>query len=179
MLELLPNTHKKALKKEYILRLIVVTISFLLVAGILLLISFSPSYFLLVVKEKIINQEFENVKKSNNFIDDKELQATIKNSKEMIDLLKSNGDTPLIKDLILKIISKKSSEVRIDGVSINYFKGGQYQIFIKGISKNRESLKLFVDSLRAEKEFSGIDLPISDFAKIADIDFNITLKTAI
>ncbi|MBU6431562.1 MAG: hypothetical protein KGJ58_04285 [Patescibacteria group bacterium] len=179
MLELLPDINKKYLRREYFLRLVVVILSFSFAAGIMLVVSLSPSYFLSVAKEKIINQEFENARKSNNAAGDEGLQAAVKNSKEMIALLKPEGGVSLIKDLILKIISKKNSGVAIDGISINGSKDGQYQIFIKGMSKNRGFLKSFADSLGAEKEFSAVDLPISNFAKIADIDFNIALKTAI
>lgn len=179
MLELLPNVYKKAIKEEYLLRVAAVSMSFSLAAGIMLLVSLSPSYFLSAMKGKIANQEFENVKKFENDVGDKELRAEIKSSKEMIALLKSGSGSPSIKDLILKIAGKKNSGVRIDGISMNNSKDGQYQIFIKGTSDNRESLKSFADMLAVEKEFGGVDLPISNFAKTVDIDFNITLQTAI
>lgn len=179
MLELLPNTQKKALKKEYFLRFSVVFLLFLFVAGILFFIFLLPSYFLSTEKEKIVNKEFENRKKSNVDLDDEGFRLDIKNSKEMIALLLPANNEHSIKDLIAKIISKKNHGIVIDGLSMNYSKNGQHQIFIRGMSKNREFLKLFAESLRAENEFINVDLPISNFAKISDIDFNITLKTAI
>lgn len=179
MLELLPNPQRKFLKKEYFLRLSAVALSFLLATGILFLVSISPSYFLSVEKEKIVNQEFENKKKPTFAADGEDPQAAVKNSKEMLALLKPANNEFSIKDLIVKIAGKKSSGVKIDGISADYSKNGQYQIFIKGTSKNREFLKSFAENLRAEKGFNGVDLPISNFAKTADIDFNITLKTAI
>lgn len=179
MLELLPDVQKKSLKKEYFLRLVVVSLLFLFVAGILFLVFLSPSYFLSVEKGKIVNQEFENIKKSNMDADDEDLQLDIKSSKEMLALLAPSANEFSIKDLIAKIINKKSSGVIIEGLSADYSKNGQYQIVIRGTSKNRELLKSFAENLRGEKEFSDVDLPISNFAKISDIDFNITLKTAI
>jgi len=179
MLELLPNTQKKALKKEYFLRLSVIFLLFLFVAGILFFVFLSPSYFLSTEKEKIVNIEFEKRKKSNVALDDEDFWSDIKNSKEMIALLLPSTDTHSIKDLIVKIISKKNSGIMIDGLSMSYSKNGQHQIFIRGVSKNREFLKSFSESLKAENEFTNVDLPISNFAKISDIEFNITLKTAI
>ncbi|MBM2817592.1 MAG: hypothetical protein HW401_182 [Parcubacteria group bacterium] len=179
MLELLPNAHKKALKKEYFLRLTAVSLSFLIAVELFFLVSLLPSYFLSVVKESVVNKEFENAMKSNNNSEDKELQADIKETKEMVALLKSKGDNLLMKDLILKIIDRKSSGIKINGISVSYSKNGQYQIIVKGMSKDRELLKLFAERLRSEKAFSSVDLPISNFTKISDIDFNITLKTTI
>jgi len=179
MLELLPNTQKKALKKEYFLRLSAAVLSFSLAAGILFLVSFAPSYFLSVVKERVVNEEFEKMTKLSRAKDDEELRTAIKRSREMIALLKPEDNESLVKDKILKIISRKSSGIRIDGISMNYSKKGQYQILVTGVSKSRDTLKSFVDNLKSEKEFSEVDLPISNFAKIADIDFSIAIKTSI
>lgn len=179
MLELLPNAQKKSIKKKYFLRLSVVALSFSLSAGILFLVSLLPSYFLSVVKENSVSQEFENKKKSASATLGEDLLVAVKNSKEIIALLKPADGKFSIHDSIVKIISKKNSGVRIDGISMNYSKDGQYRISLRGISKNRELLKSFAESLKAEKEFNGVDLPISNFAKISDIDFNIILNTAI
>ncbi|MEK7070356.1 MAG: hypothetical protein AAB966_00960 [Patescibacteria group bacterium] len=179
MLELLPNANKKAVKKEYFLRLTIVALSFLIATEIFFLVSLLPSYFLSAVKERVVNKEFESVIKSNNSSEEKELRTTIKETKEMVASLKPKGDTFLMKDLIFKIIGRKNSGIKINGISVSYSKNGQYQIIIKGTSKDREFLKSFAEGLRSEKAFSSIDLPISNFTKISDIDFNITLKTVI
>lgn len=179
MLELLPNAQKKTLKKEYFLRLSVVALLFLLAAGILFLVALSPSYFLSVVKENVVNEEFDNSIKSKRVSKNENLRDAIKDSKEMISLLRPEEDQSLIKSVILKIIDNKNSGISISGISINYSKKGQYQVVITGISKNREFLKTFADSLKSDNDFSNIDLPISNFAKISDIDFSITLKTII
>lgn len=179
MFELLPNTQKNALKREYLSRVTIIALSFLLAIGTLSLVALSPSYFLSVERDKVAYKELENIKKFNGKTDDEKLRADIENSKEMISMLRSSGEESSIKDLILKIISKKNPGVMISGVSVSSSKKEQYQIIVKGTAKNRELLKSFAEDLRGNKEFGSIDLPISNFAKISDIDFNITLKTAI
>lgn len=179
MLELLPNMQKNALKKEYLFRVAAVALSFLLAIGILSSVSLSPSYFLSIEREKVAYKEFENIKKFNNETDNGKLQADINNSREMLSALNPSEERFLIKDLILKIISEKNSGIMIDSISVNSSKKEQYQIIVKGMAKNRELLKSFAENLRAGKEFGSVDLPIANFAKISDIDFNITLKTAI
>lgn len=179
MLELLPITQKNALKREYLLRVIVMALSFMLVIGILSSVALFPSYFLSIEREKFAYKEFENIKKFSNGTDNEKLQNDIKNLKEMLRILKPKGEGFSIKDLILKIISKKNSGVMISGVSIVSSKKEQYQIIVKGMAKNREHLERFAENLRTSKEFSNVDLPISNFAKISDIGFNITLITAI
>lgn len=179
MLELLPNTQKKALKKEYFLRLSVASLLFLFVTGILFLVSLLPSYFLSVVKERVVNEEFNNSMKSKNTLDNENLQSSIKDSKEMLYLLKPEDSQSLMESVIMKIIENKNPGISINSISINYSKKGQYQAIITGTSKNREFLRTFADKLKMEKDFNNIDLPISNFAKISDIDFNINLKISI
>lgn len=180
MLELLPNAQKKALKKEYFLRLSVVALVFLFAVGIFFLVALLPSYFLSVVEERVVTEEFNDSIKSKRASESENLQVAIEDSKEMLFLLKQGGDEgALIERVIFKIIDNKNSGIRIDGISINYSKKDQYQVVVTGTSKNRELLKTFADNLRAEKNFSNIDLPISNFAKISDIDFSISLKTVI
>ena len=113
MLELLPNANKKAVKKEYFLRLTIVALSFLIATEIFFLVSLLPSYFLSAVKERVVYKEFESVIKSNNSSEEKELRTTIKETKEMVASLKPKGDTFLMKDLIFKIIGRKNSGIKI------------------------------------------------------------------
>lgn len=180
MLELLPNTQKKALKREYFLRLLIAVFLLLSVVGTLSLVSLSPSYFLSVEKEKIVSQTFEKLEKSNKSIaEDKMLQSDIKNSQEMLILLKPPERLISINGLISKIIDKKNSGIRIDEIAATSYKKGQYQILVKGNAINRDILKSFVENLKNGGLFDSVDLPISNFTKIADIDFNITLITSI
>lgn len=180
MLELLPNEHRKAVKKEYFLRLSAVTLFFFMMAGVLSLVSLSPFYFLSVVKKKIIDQEFsESVKKFGVTLENEEMMSVIKSSKEMISLLAPPKSEFLIKNAILGITGKKNPGISINGISINLSDKSQNQILVNGKATNRESLKSFVENIKAEKRFAGVDLPISNFAKITDIDFNIIIKIAI
>lgn len=180
MLELLPNSQKKSVKREYFLRLLAVVLLLLSIVGILSLVSLSPSYFLSVEKEGIVSQTFEKLEKSNKSItEDKMLQSDIKNSQEMLILLKPPEKLISINDLISKIIDKKNSSIRIDEIVATSYKNNQYQILLKGNSESRDILKSFVENLKNSGLFESVDLPISNFTKIADIDFDITLKTAI
>ena len=179
MLELLPNKQKNAVKKEYRLRLLSVLFLLLAFVGILSVVSISPSYFLSVEKEKIVKREFDQIVKSNEAIaDDKQFRSDIDRTKEMISLLKPSDKHISASDLISKIISKEHSGVRINRFTITPAKGEQYQILMGGNAANRDILKLFVENLKNSSWFETVDLPISNFTKIYDIDFSITLKTA-
>lgn len=179
MLELLPNEQKKALKKEYLLRLFVVILLLLFILEILFLVVISPSYFLSIVKARVIKKEFDQPVKSKRALENKNLQKNIKDSKEILSLLRPEDDKSLLKNVILKIIENKNSGISINGISAVNSKKGQYQIVITGTSINREFLKTFADSLKTEKSFNSIDLPISNFTKISNIDFSISLRTVI
>ena len=180
MLELLPNKQKKDVKREYALRRLTVALILLSIAGIISLASISPSYFLSIEKEKIVKKEFERAEKANNEkTDDKAFQDDIKRTKEMINLLKPSDKYVSIGEIISNIVDNKNSGVRIDGINITSYKGNQYQIILNGNAASRDILKSFAEHIKNAGLFEGVDLPISNFTKIADIDFNITLKTVL
>ena len=137
----------------------------------------TPSYFLSVVREKAISEEFDRAVKSKDTLSEQELRTNVNKSKEMLELLKSGESKILIGSLISKIIEKKNAGIAINSFSVNLSKR-QIRAFCKRHGKKREDLKVFAESLRSSKEFGSVDLPISNFAKIADIDFSVTLKTA-
>lgn len=177
MFELLPENQKKTLKKDYFFRLAIVILISVLMLGILSFVFLLPSYFLSVVKEKAVSREFDLAVKSKNIQKEQELQLSIRKSKEMLDILKTGEDKVSIKDLIFKIVEKKNSGIVIDGFSVSLSKNNKYEILINGTAQKRDNLKTFAENLRTSKEFNSVDLPISNFAKIADIDFSIMLKS--
>lgn len=178
MFELLPDKQKRALKRDYFFRLIIVILVSVSALSVVSIVFLLPSYFLSVVREKAVSQEFDLAVKSKSALKEQELQAGIKKSKEMLKLLKSGESKILIRDLILKIIEKKNTGIAIGGFSVNLSKNNKYEILMTGTARKRDNLKMFAENLRAGKEFSGVDLPISNFAKIADIDFSIMLKSS-
>lgn len=177
MFELLPENQKKTLKKDYFFRLAIVILVSVLMLGILSFVFLLPSYFLSVVKEKAVSREFDLAVEGKNIQKEQELQLSIKKSKEMLDILKIEESSVSIKDLIFKIVEKKNSGIVIDGFSVNLSKNNKYEILVNGTAQKRDNLKTFAENLRTSKEFNSVDLPISNFAKIADIDFSIMLKS--
>lgn len=178
MFELLPENQKKTLKKDYFFRLATVILASVLVLSAFFAVLLLPSYFLSAVKEKAVSEEFDLTAKSKNIQKEQELQLSIRKSKEMLDILKTGEDKISIKDLIFKIVEKKNSGIVIDGFLINLSKNNKYEILITGTAQKRDNLKIFAENLRSSKEFDSIDLPISNFAKVADIDFSIMLKSS-
>lgn len=178
MFELLPENQKKTLKKDYFFRLATVILASVLALSIFSFVFLLPSYFLSVVKEKAVSNEFDLAVKNKNIQKEQDLQLSIKKSKEMLGILKIGEDKISIKDLIFKIVEKKNSGIMIGGFSINLSKNNKYEILITGTAQKRDNLKTFAENLKASKEFDGVDLPISNFAKIADIDFSIMLKSS-
>ena len=109
MLELLPKNQKKALKREYFRRILVVALLLLSAVGASSLVSLSPSYFLSLEKEKIVAKQFAEIEKSRKTtMDDKEFQFDIKNLKEMVDLLKPSEKIISIGDFIANIVNNKN-----------------------------------------------------------------------
>lgn len=180
MFELLPKNQKKELKREYFLRILTVILFLFFVIGILSLVSISPSYFLSLEKEKIVAKQFAEMEKLRNTNEsDKESQSEIKKFKELNSFLKPPEKIVLIGDLVANIVNDKSQGIKIHNISVNSYKKEKYQVIIKGNASSRDILKLFVENLKEGGMFESVDLPISNFMKVTDIDFYITLITTI
>lgn len=180
MLELLPKNQKKALKREYFLRVLAVVLLLSFAVGVLSLVSLSPSYFLSLEKENIVAKQFAEMEKTRNTTaGDKEFQSDIKNFNETLVLLKPSEKIVLVGGFIANIVNNKNHGIKIYDITANSYKKEKYQIIIKGNASNRDILKSFVENLKGGGLFESVDLPISNFMKIADIDFDITLIATI
>ena len=56
---------------------------------------------------------------------------------------------------------------------------GKRQFLVGGVSKNREGLVDFIESLKAQSGFLGVETPVSDFAKDDNFPFTLNVNIAI
>lgn len=178
MANLLPVQEKLQIKKIYRLHLVVVALvfSFLLIeAGVLML---TPSLFLSLVREKEARERLSVVEKVITVEERKNLRDEIVgvNSKIKV-LLGEENETALVSSVIARAIEKKNNTIRFDA----FFYDGTVEdplkrkFTISGISKDRQTLLSFVNTLREDPLFQEVELPVSNFVKNTEIPFFISL----
>jgi len=176
MFNLMPKPEKILIRGRYNRRLLSVMFLAAGVSAVFAVLLAAPSYILSLSKNNLAEQ---NLKKLDNPTDAKEakdFQTLVETTKKKTDILSAEkSETSFAK------IADKVSRLLPAGVSIFSFsfqpdgKGGG-KLAMEGKSKARTNLMIFARALEKETNFSGIDLPVSNFAKESDIDFSINLN---
>ena len=177
MINLIPNEDKKQMARDFYLRLMTL---FFIMLGISLLIAsilILPSYFLSYVEKNATNTKFESQKNEFIPLPDQNTLAVVKDLKNKLNLIEDAQKNQSIfsQKIINEIILKKPSGIKITGISYQNDPNTGKKININGKASNREILLSFRLALENDALFSKVDLPISNFVKGSDIEFNLSL----
>jgi hypothetical protein len=172
MSNLLPYSEKKIIRREYAMRRIIVVLYFFLFTCAVCLISLLPSYVLSEVKYQTISKEVENLKSTADILGGGEdANKKLVGIKEKLETLKSY-DGKSAYTLFNNIILGKTNNVSVRTISYSG-SSKDARITVSGVARTRESLTAFAKNLEQNKEFSNVNLPVSNFAKDKNIEFNI------
>ena len=173
MFNLLPDSLKDEIKKEYKLRRLVMAALFIFILQAASLIFLFPSWIVSAAKEKDLKSQvaaLDSSKKDSNL---STLRPFLKNINTELGLIDKSLDYPKILPVINSIISKKNKLIKLSEIDFTIVGTSTANVSIKGFSSNRESLVNFKSSMESSGVFRSVDLPISNLAKDKDIDFNI------
>lgn len=173
-LNLLPEERKKQIHRAKRFKLLIgQEILFLLPLVIFGIMLFFVLFLLNMQLDSII---LNNTKQSEQSIY-KELDEYERVIKEF------NGDVAAIKDISDKHLqwSKYLSTVASlmpEGVSISDMSTKEYQVFLVGEAKNRESMMKFKEALEGSACFESVNVPLSNLVAKENIEFqvDVTLK---
>ena len=178
MLNILPFEEKKKLFREYRLRLSVVAIfavSLLLLASLILLV---PSYFLAMTKYSFVKDQVTKLEASQARTgQEKEVDTEIKKVNKKVALFLGDEKTPSAapSEFILKVIGMKNSTLRVYGLLYDVTVLRE-RLVLTGQAASRDGLATFVETLKKDKTFTLVDLPISSYVKSTNIDFSVVVE---
>ncbi|MEW5907816.1 MAG: PilN domain-containing protein [Patescibacteria group bacterium] len=179
MINLLPLENKKALKKEYLRRFIIVAGAGLFLIIIFLLLIAVIIFFTANSQKRLYEERFSFAIKKLRSPEDQEIINFISDVNSKISNLnqyqKPKSD---ISQLIEEIIYLKSDDIKINSFlyQANGEKDDADTITITGLSKTRRSLSDFSDNLRKIPEIKDVVSPISNFLRSENVEFNISIK---
>lgn len=180
MINLLPIEEKKNLTKEFNLRIVSFYLYTLAICFLIGAIALLPSYFFFSLKETIASNKLEAIKALPLPVSDKENTNIIKDTNKKIATIENTEKTQfsVLDKVIDEIISKKMPDIKLNLISYVIDKDEVKQITLRGTAPDRERLIIFRRALEADPLFSKIDLPISNFIKGSNIDFNMNLTAS-
>lgn len=177
MINLIPSQDKKRMVRDFYSRLIATIFIMLGVCALVTAVAVFPSYFSAVLKKNLANQKFEAQEKEPLPSVDQETLNTMDNIKAKLELIENTErNTFLVSEKIIKeIISSKTNNIKITKINYEHSPTKGRFININGTAPSREELLTFRKILENNKSFKDINLPISNFIKGTDIQFNLTL----
>lgn len=173
MFNLLPQAEKKALRREYRIRLAVVSLWLLFAVCAISSVLLLPSFLLSSEKEKAARQRFEALSRSIERQSVADLDAVLQKTKSRLTLLSGEAPKLFLYELLTLIVSAKTNQISLTNFYLIGPVEGKREIAIAGVSKDRSALTSFIKALERTGPFEKVEAPISNFAKDTDIDFEV------
>lgn len=165
----LPESQKKILRKDYIIRLALVFLVGLCSVVVSGIIFFFPSA-LVAYREKG-NYDTQLISTQANTVDqDQKVISEILNLTKYV----SDGiDRPTVISNIKLIISLIPKGIKISSIDMSY--GDKITINLNGVASTRETLINLRKNVETNENIKMVELPVSDLAKSKNISFIIKI----
>ncbi len=173
MINLIPPDARKAVVKEYWLRVAIVWLFLLSIALAIVVVFRFPSYVLLQTQEIAFEEQYESAQQKQ--VEFEASEALIKKANLEAQHLNSFAtSTPF------SVYIDALDALAVNGIVIEQFsfkKEGNTlkEILITGIATDRKSLTTFKDVITSDVAFDNAALPIANLAQDLDIRFSITV----
>lgn len=177
MINLIPNTEKKEMIKNFYYRLAAVSIFALGIVMLIASVALTPSYFLSSVKKSLVVEKLEAERKEPVDAEDLETLKSLSVLDGRLSMLEKSAQNRFIvtERVINEILLKKVPDIKITQISFEKNDAGEKTISIRGSAGSRDRLLLFRRALEDDPLFKKVDLPISNFVKGSNIQFYLSL----
>lgn len=178
MINLLPAENKIRIKKEYLIRIFIISgaslFGLILITGIALFL-----LFYLTAGQKTNSEEAFLLSQqwlaSTNEAEISSLVSSINST--TAELFNNQKITAEISEVIKKLIAIKTEKITIKSFLFSASKDGAGgEIRINGASATRTELINYIEKIKKDAMFAKVDSPLSNFLKEENIDFNIVVE---
>ena len=177
MINLIPNTEKKKMIKDFYLRVLVVVISALSGCFLIIFIALLPSYFLSSVKKNLANERLNAQKNELVGTVDQEALVEVQDLNAKLGLIEQaeKNKFAVSQVMISETVLKKMPDIKITEFFYENDPASGEKITIRGRAPSRDRLLFFRRALEGDLTFKKVDLPISNFLKGSNIAFYVSL----
>jgi len=175
----LPYAEQQKMKREYRVRVWIVSLFLLSVAGIIGVGSLFPAYMYSSFEERSHLNQVAAFKKTADASSITSIQKELSASSGLISSL-SDSTQPDVFSSALSAIATISDEahgaIKINSFDIDRSSSSTMTVTISGIAANRESLLAFKSRLEGLSGKTTVNLPFSDLAQDKDAAFSIAIQ---
>lgn len=174
MINLIPPTARKAIVREYWVRVAAVTLLVLGLVTTLFAIFLVPSYVFVMLQLRAVADTYAEAAVGSATYDAS--AATIRESNTYVAQLESGFAPAPLTEYIEIIDTLVGSAVTLEEIQVRQDRDGVVEpISIVGVAETRADLASFRDRLEQHELFAEAILPFSNLAKDVNVDFSITV----
>lgn len=172
MFKLLTEEAQEKMANEYTRRRTVVMLAAFATLLVISAVGLFPSYIILRIRQGEVFEQMAVVAYPESTEDATGLKVHFSETNRRLRALSPKLDTDQPSVSVGQILEQKIAGIRITGISWTKT-DDKVAISVTGISRDRQTLLTFEDRINTSQHFSDVTLPISDFARNKDIDFQI------
>lgn len=176
---LLPLERQTALKRDYVLRLLVVGIVFATVLILATAVLLIPTYTLLTDSARTKKEHLANIEATFASTNESAISTRLAALSDDIAVLTALAQTPSTSGTIRSVLGIARPGVTLSSLSYTpKNENGLRTVAVSGTAKNREALRNYQLALSSASFVQSANLPVSAYAKDSDIGFTITVILA-
>lgn len=179
IINVLPQTEKKKIRQEYWRRFSGTLLLLLSLICVLATALLFPSYFFTLSKERLAENNLEKFNIENPEIATDELDKSILDINNKLALISANKQHYQIgAGFVNSLLSSRPKGITFSQILFSKKPDGSMVLEIHGEAVDRNVLRAFKTTLEGNKDFSVVDLPVSNFLERNNINFttSITIK---
>ncbi len=165
------------MRKEFYYRL--GTLAFLAIAVVfgVGIISLTPAYFLSLVNNASAEKKLKIQEEEPLPVFDEESRQAVEDINRKLALIEGaqKNTFSVIERAIQAVVAKKIPGIRINRIAYNDTAVKGKQISITGTAPSRDVLLQFRQAFEKDVSFTNVELPISNFVKGSNIEFNLNV----
>lgn len=178
MSNLLPQSVQRQNRREYHLRFAAVSLYALSVLSLGATVLLVPSYILSSAKEEIAQKEQVLFKERVELAPGESVAGQIEAINARVKILSSDlgpNIAPIIEESVLGI---RPRSITLSDIRYERDSKGVRKVTVGGTAATRDALQQYVETLEKTGQFSGVELPLSNFVKRTNIEFvaSMTIK---
>lgn len=176
MLHLLPEQHKKGVLIEYRKRLVIVSCLFVVALALIGTALLTPSYIYSSQRHSEIERAKNQLAQGLQTQEGDQVAETVKNINNNIEALQPLGAKQLPTEVVKHLVSETAGGITLISLVYDIDDHNNVTLDVTGKADARNDLTMFVKTLQLDPYFVGAKLPLSNFTRERNIDFNMKLE---
>jgi hypothetical protein len=178
MINLIPKEEERKMAVDFYSRLAVLFLLMLSFSVLAACVAILPAYFISSVNNSVVSTKLKMQKAQPLPELGEQSLATVKDINTKLGLVENaeKNKFSVSEKIVNAILLKKTPGVKIIQILYDSEQTQGKKINILGTATSRETLLSFQEALEDDPAFKNIDLPISNFVKVSNIQFDLSLE---